>query len=489
MGVRAAPLLAALALLAVGCGGGGGGNALPAAADVVPASAPALIAVNTDFSSAQWKRELALVRKFPGADDLLRQASSEAGNVDFEHDVKPALGPEVDVVWLDFRNGGNDLVALTQPKDEKRFAALIEKGNSTGNSDLVTIKVGDWTVAADSRRKLERFRRAASSGEELAEDEAFQDAMGELDETSAVRAYVAGPPVQRALDRALESGGAAPRLTRGVAEMQSISAAALVEREGIRADAALATEPAAEPKTYSPSLADSLPPGALLYLSTANLADPLATIDRLVARSNPGYATQKSQVETVLGLTLEGDIYPLISGEQAVAVYPAKPFPKVVFVTKVPEQERAKRLVNRLLSIARLGGLSVETFTIGRTSVSDITQAGSNVHGFVAVAGGRLIISSARDTLARLLRGRSPKLADDRLYRQARANADAPGKVVAMVYVDLAHGLPFAFDLAEANGEIVPPEARENTRPLKQALLYAIQDGNRFRVSGLLTIK
>jgi hypothetical protein len=482
-------LLAVLALLAVGCGGGGGGNALPAAADVVPASAPVLVSVSTDFSSAQWKRELALLRRFPGADDLLRQASSEAGNIDFEHDIKPALGPEVDVVWFDFRNGGNDVVALTQPKDEKRFAALIEKGNSTGDSQLVTTTVDDWTVAADSRAKLRRFRRATSAGEKLADDDAFRDAMGELDETSAVRAYVAGPPVQRALDRALESGGAAPNLTRGLAEMQSIAAAAIVEPDGLRADAALATEPAPEPKTYSPSLADSLPSGALLYVSTANLADPVRTIDRLVARSNSTYATQKSQVETVLGVTLEGDIYPLISGEQAVAVYPAKPIPKVVFVTKVPDEERAKRLVDRLLSLARLGGLGVETYTIGGTSVSDITQSGSDIHGFVAVAGGKLIISSARDTLARLLRGRGPKLAGDPPYREARAKADVPGKVVAMAYGDLMHGLPFAFDLAEANGDRVPPEARENTRPLKHALLYAIQDGNRFRVSGFLTIK
>ena len=53
MRVRAAVVLAGLALLAGGCGGGGGGNSLPAAADVVPASAAVLISVNTDFSSAR----------------------------------------------------------------------------------------------------------------------------------------------------------------------------------------------------------------------------------------------------------------------------------------------------------------------------------------------------------------------------------------------------------------------------------------------------
>jgi hypothetical protein len=488
MRARTAPLLAALALLAAGCGGGGG-NALPAAADVVPASMPVLISLNTDFSSEQWQRGLALVRRFPGADELLRRASVEAGSIDFEHDVKPALGPEVDVVWLDFANDGNDVVALTQPKDEQRFAELIRKGNSTGDSQLVTTKIGDWTIAADTRAKLERFRRAASSGEKLADDDAFKDAMGRLDETSAVRAYVAGAPVQKALDRALESSGAPPNLTRDLAAMESISVGALAEVDGARAEAALATQPAARPKTYSPSLAGSLPSGALLYVSTTNLADPVRTIDGLVARSIPTYETQKSQIETVLGMTLEGDIYPLVSGEQALALYPAKPIPKIVFVTKVPDDQRAQRLVDRLLSLVKLGGLSVTTFSVGDTTVGDVTQPGSGVHGLVAVADGKLIVTTARDTLATLIEGKGRKLSDDPLYQDARAKADVPEKVVAMVYGDLAHGLPFAFDLAEANGDTVPPEARENTRPLEETLLYATQDGNRFRVSGFLSIK
>jgi hypothetical protein len=271
--------------------------------------------------------------------------------------------------------------------------------------------------------------------------------------------------------------------------VESISAAACIESNGVRADAALATQPAAEPKTYSPSLADSLPSGALLYVSTADLAGPARTIDKLVARSNPTYEMQKSQVETVLGLTLEKDIYPLVSGEQAIAVYPATPIPKIVFVTKVPDEARAKRLVDRLLSLVKLGGLSVKTFNVGNVNVGDVTQAGSRVHGFVAVTGGKLVVTTARDTLPTLIEGKGAKLGDDPLYREARANAEVPGKVVAMVYSDLAHGLPFAFGLAEANGSTVPPEARPNTRALKEALLYATQDENRFRVSGFLTIK
>jgi hypothetical protein len=488
MRFRTAPLLAALLLVAAGCGGGGGGgNALPAAADVVPASAPVLISIKTDFTSPQWTHALALVHKFPGAGDLLRQARLEAGNVDFEHDVKPALGPEVDIVWLDFANGGNDVVGLTQPKSKQKFAALIAKENKTGTKALTT-EVGDWTVVADARAKLDSFRRA-SSGDKLAKAAAFKDALSHLDENAIVRAYVSGPAVQQQLDGALQRSGAPAHLTRGLARMESISGAGFAEGNGVRAEAALATQPAATPKAYSPSLADSLPSGALFYLSTGDLAAPTRAILKLVARSRPNFERQLGQVESVVGLTLDKDIYPLISHEQAVAVYPAMPIPKIVVLVKVPDQNRAEEVVGRILQIAELGGLNVETLQVGAVRVREVSEGRSGVHGFVAVTGGKLIFTTARDLLPALIQGKGPKLADDPRYRKARSEADMPGKVVAMAYGDLADGLPFAFRLAEANGSVVPPEARPNTRPLKESLLYATQDGNRFRVSGFLAIK
>src|SRR5689334_22067991 len=115
--------MAGLALVAAGCGGGGGGggNALPNAANVVPASAPALISVKTDFSSQQFRNALLLLRKFPDALPALRRFGAENGNVDFARDVKPALGPELDVVWLDFKNGGSDVVRSEERRVGKEW--------------------------------------------------------------------------------------------------------------------------------------------------------------------------------------------------------------------------------------------------------------------------------------------------------------------------------------------------------------------------------
>jgi hypothetical protein len=491
MRVGAASLLAVTALAAAGCGGGGGGgsNALPAAAKAVPASAPALISIRTDFNSPHWKNALVLLRKFPDAPRALRQISAESGNVDFEHDVKPALGPEVDVVWLDFENGGNDVVGLTQPKSKAKFASLIEKSNKTDPNKTVTAEVGGWTVVADSQSKIDAFRRA-SSGDKLPGDGAFKDAMSRLDEKAAARAYVAGASVQAALDRALARSGAPSSLTRDLTRMESISAAGFVEGNGVRVEGALASDPGAGPKTVAPTLAGSLPAGALLYVSTADLAAPTRTILKLVGRSQPKFETQLGQVQTILGFSLEKDVYPLLSREEAFALYPAKPIPKVVFVAKAPDEGRARELLAHILQLVKISGsLTVTTSSVGGVEVDEVTEPSSGVHVFIAVTEGKLIVTTARDMLPALIEGKGPKLAGDPLYRQARADAKVPANVVGLAYANLADGLPFAFDLAEANGSVVPPEARTNTKPLSHALLYAEPDGKRFRLSGFLAIK
>jgi hypothetical protein len=314
--------------------------------------------------------------------------------------------------------------------------------------------------------------------------------MSRLDEKAGVRAYVAGAPVQRALDRALEREGAAPNLTRDLARMDSISAAGFVEQGGIRTEAALATDPGAKPKTYTPTLAGSLPAGALLYLSTGNLADPTRTILKLVDRSKPGTKQKVDQFLTVLGLGLESDVYPLLSREQALALYPAKPIPKTVFAAKVPDPGRARELVARIVQLLKISGeVSVAEFDVGGTTVNDFSQAGNELHVYMTVAENRLVVTTARDTLAALVERKGATLAKDRLYRQSLADAKTPSKVAGFVYANLRDGLPFAFDLAESNGRVVPPAARANTQALSHALLYAHQDDNRFLLSGFATIK
>ena len=165
--------LTALALVAGGCGGGGGDGGATAddsAAGLVPATVPVFVALETDLDSEQWNTLETLLDKFPGKERLLAQlrASLAEEGVDFERDVRPALGDELDVVWLDLAGGGENVVALTRPRDEEKLDQLLEKGDDPP----VRGEVEGWTVVADDQATLDRFEQARGD-DSLADSEIF----------------------------------------------------------------------------------------------------------------------------------------------------------------------------------------------------------------------------------------------------------------------------------------------------------------------------
>ncbi len=447
---------------------------------------PALISLNTHSSSRQWQNVLALGPKFPGLMPLL--TSRQLG---LDSDLMRAAGPEVDIVFLDFRNGGNDVVALTRPKSKTRLLAALKK-NDAAESDhpRVTGEVEGWTVIADSRAKIAAFRRTARSGERLADLGAFKDAMSRLDDASGVRAYVAGEPVQEWLDRALARIGAPPNATRAlVARLESISGDARARSTEIEFDSALSSDPVASPKTAAPTLAENLPGGGLLYLSTVDLASPLQTFLHVVFRIDSGTGMDLRFL-SFLVLGLNNDVTPLLAGEQAFALYAQTPVPKVVLALKGPDESRAEKAGARYVELFKSSGaFRLSSFDIDGVHVTDVTQPGIRTHAYLAVTHGELIVSTSRDLLPALIEGKGPRLADDPLYKRARVEAKVPEKVAGLVYGDLVHGLPFAFDLAERKRIVVPGAVRANTKPLGHVLLYAHQDGKRFLVSGFVSIK
>ena len=81
------------ALIAAGCGGTQGTGA--GASDIVPASAPVFIQIDTDPGSAQWKQADALLSKFPGRDRLIGaiEKALNGQGVSYEQDIKLHHGP------------------------------------------------------------------------------------------------------------------------------------------------------------------------------------------------------------------------------------------------------------------------------------------------------------------------------------------------------------------------------------------------------------
>lgn len=488
MRLLAATAVAAAALAACGCGGGGGGGgSLPDGADVAPASAIGFVSVDTDFSSAQWKQVTNLADRFPGTPQLIAQFEKETGlTLD---DVKPALGPEVDAVWLDARNNGDDVVAITKPDSRAKLETLLEKSRSKGESKAHTIQVLDWVAIGGSEDVLQRFKTAALAGKPLSGDGDFKQAFEKLDAGSAVRAWVSGSFLQSAMDRGLESSGAPPGLTQGIGDLKAIVGGAKAESNGASVVLDTVIDPTPDPATFSPSLPSDVPSGALLYVGTSHLDAPLRSIIRLVGKSRPNFETQLSQVESVLGLSLEKDIYPLLSDESGLAIYQGTGrIPRVLFVQKVDDTPKAKSILKRFSAIAQLGGtLRVQTIQLAGQSVDKLLVPGATIYD--GAANGKLFITNAQSLAEQTIRGPADSLGDDPLYRSARDTAKIPGKVVAFAYGDTRDGLPLVLRLARQSGSVVPPQAFANVKPLQTALVYLVKDGDALRISGFQAIK
>jgi len=479
----------AAAVAAAGCGGGGGGASLPDGTGVAPASSIAFVSVNTDFSSDQWRKVADLAGRFPGTPKLIAEFEKQTGLSLL--DVEPALGPETDAVWLDARNNGDNVVVLTKPDSKEKLDTLLEKSRSKGEAETHTLQVGDWVAISGSKALLERFK-TASEGDDLSGDADFKHAFEKLDSNSSVRAWVRGDFVQTAIDRGLQTSGAPPRLTHDVGDLTAISGGAKAESDEASVEFNGLIDPTPDPATFSPSLPDDIPSGALLYVSTTHLDAPVRTILRLVGKSKPSFETQLSQVESVLGLSLDNDIYPLLQGEDALAIYQGTgTIPRVLFVQKVDDETKAATLLKRVGAIAQLGGsVRVETIQLAGESVLKLTFPGTTpVTIYAGTTKGKLFVTNAQNLAERTINGPSDSLGDDPLFKSSREAADMPAKVAAFAFGDLQDGLPIVLRLSQQSGSKVPPEAFENVKPLHSALVYLVKDGDAMRISGFQTIK
>jgi hypothetical protein len=478
--------LSVAVLVLAGCGGKAGAGA-PAGADVAPASAAAFVWFDTDLKSDQWRATKALLARFPGRAKLLAALNKELAkdNLDFDRDVKPALGDEVDIVWLDFANDGENAVGLAKPRNRAKFEKLLAASKDT---PLVSAQLDGWTIFSDEQKLLDRFRAEARE-KALADDEAFTDAFGRLDEDTISRAYVSGRALQRAYERSFEGSPVRPG---DFGSFGPIIASAKAQQGGARVDADaemhVQLKPDPTPDPYTAKLPRELPAGALLYVSYAQLDKELRATFNELEKVLPGFEQQRAQVEGAFGTSLEKDIYPLLSGEAAFAIYPGSPLPAFEFVLALKDEAKARRLVERLNGLLALSGeIQPKTARIGGVAVTEIPLPDEGYTLRYAVFDHKLVISNARVAFSSPRAGK--KLADDPLYKAARDAAGTPSKSIGFVYANLRDGLPVAFEYARKDGEEITADTVANTRPLQSAILSFARDGDHFQGTGFVTIK
>lgn len=479
--------IALSAALLAGCGGGGGSKpAATGAASVVPDKVSAFVSVDSNLDSAAWKKAEALLNRFPGKGKVLAslRASLTENGLNWEQDVKPALGNEIDFVWLDFQNGGNDLVGLTKPKDVNKFNALLEQGSTPS----VHEEIEGWTVFASNQAQLDQFKSLRGSGGRLDGDSAFTSAIDGLPGDSIAKAFVRGSAIQTAIDQAIEQQGGPTSATAGqIGTLDSFGAAVTPESNGIRFDSALSGDLKLGGSAYHADLPSSLPSGATLYLSFNNVGGRLSTLFDDYARTNPSFDQQRAQVEAALGVSID-EIFKLLSGEGAFALYRTKSGqPALVLAVQVSDEAKAKSVIAKATALAQLSNsVQVRTVQIGGVQASEFDVSGTAI--YIAVFDGKLVITNSRATIESM-RGSGTKLAEDSAYKAAVSGAAMPSETDGFLYANVRGGLEYAFAYAESKGSKIPAVAKDNLSPLRGLLLYSAKNGNRFQFTGFLGIE
>ena len=467
----------ALAVAVAGCGGGDDAGVGGEAAKVVPAGVLLYVSVDTDFEGDQWQTATELVRKFPDGEraisDLLAEFESQEG-IDFEEDIRPALGPEVAFVLLPIPTTGEfvpPVVALTQPADEQKLQALLEKGDEPAVSE----EVEGWTIISDAQSSLDRFKEMRGEGL-LSDSEKFQEAMADLESDSLVSLFFNGEELDLPGDP--QTSPLEPEALFPGGKLPAVGAILRAEDQGARLDgqAIFAGDVAATglvSPQFDANLPEEVPAGVLAYLSFNDLEGQLSAFRDSLSQIEPDVDRQLGQAEAFLGVSLEEDIAPLFAGEGAVYVRRGAPIPEITLLTTVDNEQASLQTLDDLVAgLGRFVPVQEPTrVVIAGTEAREVSIPDAPFSIFYAAFDGRLVVTTARQGIIDL-REEGDRFADEEAFTAAAETAGLPDETTGWGYVNLEDTIPLLLDFATAGEADVPPEARANTEPLRSLVFW-----------------
>ncbi|MER3410067.1 MAG: hypothetical protein C4306_08210 [Thermoleophilia bacterium] len=260
----------------------------------------------------------------------------------------------------------------------------------------------------------------------------FRQAMGELPESAAVRAYVAGSLLYAVLRDELRRFRLPASLAALLPLPGTVAAAALPDQGGFRLVGRASLPARDQPPRIEPRLPAEVLAGASLLLVTSRLDRPLGALLAGLDRLSPGLDQKLRLAQAALGLSLEGDILPALSGEAALARYREGEG----LVVRLDRQ--GERVVHQLLArlgpilaLAKLGSLRALSPGAYRLSLP-----GPKLALLVALEPGKLLLATSAATLSRM-RAHAAPLARQPTYRALLARARLPSQVSALLYVSL----------------------------------------------------
>ncbi len=474
---RLLPFLALAALLA-GCGSAAKtssrGGSIPAGASVVRAGVVAFVAVDSDTGSSQWKQLDELAQKFPGRDNLVAQLKQKisAQGVDYDTDVKPALGPELDVAVVSAGDKSTTKgVALTKPDDPAKFKALVAKLNAKDSSGerAVYREVDGWYALSDSQASISR---ALEGNAPLADDSDFKEAMDKLPGDALAKVYLDGQQLNAIVPQSSASGTAA----LGLDKLKYIAASASAEDDGVRVHGVTSGGPGGG--DFASALIGRVPGDAFALLDF----DGQGTTDQLSKlKSNPQAAAAIAHFEQEYGVTLD-QLLTLLSGEVAFYARPGAVIPELTLALDPKDQSAALATLDKL---AAHSGSPVEPGTQGGHPVKTVNLGQFTIH--YGTVDGKVLITSGVSGIADY--GEGDHLPDSADFKQAQDAAGMPDSTGGVIYIDLKDALPLLEGFAGLAGQSLPSSTTENLRPLRSFLAWTNVEGETRTFDAFLEIK
>jgi hypothetical protein len=467
---RAFLLLVVLAFLVAGCGGGAdtsatGGGSKPAGAALVRADVLAFVSIDSDLQSGQWQQVDELSKKFPGRDEAIAriERSLTKGQLDWQRDVEPALGPEFDVAVAGADAG--DVVGLTKPDDPTKLKALVDKVNANDSSGTaVTRDLGDgWWGVADNSDMFTRVLKG-DSGTSLSDADLFGQAMDKLPGEALAKAYVDGKQLAVVMkSRATKSGSGLDTSSLGLDSLDYAAASASAEDNGIRLHGATSGGPVGGGEA---KLLDGVPGDAFALLDFLGQG----TTDQLdQLRSSPQFGRALDELKQELGVTPD-ELAALLGGEVAFYVRPSALIPEFTLVLD-PKSGASLATLDKVaehlaadyggrVTSGTQDGREVKTLDLGRISVR-----------YGSADNGKIVLTTGPNGIGDY--GSGSSLPDSSDFKEAKDAAGMPDSTGSVTYVDVKNLLPLLESLASLGGEGLPPHVVDNLRPLRSFLAWS----------------
>src|SRR3954447_15494330 len=476
--LRSVVVLAALALVAGGCGSASTNSASKVSDSSIPAGASKVSAKVELFATAdssfggQWNAFTKLVDRFPArgeAIDAIEKSLSQDG-IDFDKDIKATIGPETDVAAWNLGAANTHVVALTQPKDKAGFEAALKKGSDP----RVYVEDGDWVLFSDTQAALDAFK--ALGGPTLDGDASFKDAFGRLSGSALGRIYVDATYLTALAQAKLKSTTPLGSLASGSGSKQKLLwAAGAVQAlaDGLQIDGVAKTE-GLDVKNFDASFFDEVPAGAFFaaaFDGSATLATALKSLEH-----NAQLAPTLGQLQVATGVSID-DVAQLFDGHGVLYARAGTPIPEVTLIVDGSDAKKSVATLDTLVAhLSPLLHLTPQSVTVAGVAVKQISVQGFTL--LYGVVDGKLVVTTGQGGIV-AAQGGGSKLVDDATFKAA---ADAVGistdETAGLVYVDIQNAVTTLSGLAGLAGASIPPAVQANIANLRGFLLSTHDDGD-----------